>query len=89
MLIKMFENTWRRFKVTIPQISKEEWVLVVQNIKSYIAVQTVLQQQFNQTPPCKKTIHQNITKYCLHGTSLNWKKENSGRQKTVLKRPSN
>ena len=72
-------------KVTISQLSKEEQVYVVENLferKSYIAVQAVVQQQFNQAPPCKKTIQQNITKYCLHGTNLNKNKENSGRQKT-------
>ena len=71
-------------KVTIPQLSEEEQVFVVENFyerKSYIAIQAVVQQQFNQAPPCKKTIQQNITKYCLHGMSLNRNKENSGRQK--------
>ena len=31
-------------------------------------------QGFNQTPPCKKTIQQNVAKYCLHGTHLYWNK---------------
>ena len=75
-----------RFKVTVPQISKEERAIVVENIferKSYIAVQTALQQRFNQAPPCKKTIQQNVKKSRSHGKSLNRNKENSGRRKTA------
>ena len=43
--------------------------------KSYIAVQAVFQQRFNQTPPCRKTIQQNFTKYRWHGMSLKRNKE--------------
>ena len=70
----------------MPQISKEEWALVVEKFfqrKTYIAVQAAFQQWFNQTAPCKKTIRQNVTKYCSHGMSLNRNKENSGRQRTA------
>ena len=77
---------WRRFKVTIPKVSKEEGVFIVENSferKSYISVQATFWQQFNQAPPCKKTIEQNITKYCSHETSLNRNKENYGRQRTA------
>ena len=61
MLINTFDNIpfWRRFKVTIPQISKEERIFVAEKYferKSYIAVQAAFRQRFNQAPPCKKTI---------------------------------
>ena len=51
--------------------------------KSYRAVQAALWQRFNQTPPCRKIIQQNVTKYRSHGTNLNWNKENSGRRMTA------
>ena len=68
------------------QISKEERAFVVEKFferKSYIAVQAAFQQQFNQAPPCKTIIQQNVTKYRSHGTSLNRSKENSGRRRTA------
>ena len=62
------------------QLSKEEQVLVVEKYferKSYIAVQAAFRQQFNQAPPCIKTIQrQNVKKYRSHGTILNRNKEN-------------
>ena len=67
-------------------MSKEEGVSVIENFferKSYISVQAAFRQQFNQASPCKKTIEQNVTKYCSHGTSLNRNKENSGRRRTA------
>ena len=70
----------------MPQISKEKRVFVVDKFferKSYIAVQAAFRQRFNQTPPWKKTIPQNFTKYRSHGTSLKRNKENSGRQRTA------
>ena len=70
----------RRFKVTIPQISKEEPAFVAEKFikrKSYIAVQAAFWQRFNQTPPCKKTIQH------LLRTSLNRNKDNSGRRRTA------
>ena len=76
---------WRRFNVTIRQISKEERCFVVEKYferKSYIPVKAAFRQRFNQVPPCKKTIQQNVTKYRSHGTSLNRNKENSGRRRT-------
>ena len=53
----------------MPQISKEERFFVDETFfgrKSYIAVRAAFRQRFNQAPPCKKTIQQNFTKYCLH-----------------------
>ena len=69
------------------QISIEEWVFVIESFferKSYIAVQAAFRQRFNQAPPCKKTIQQNVTKYRSHGTTLNRNKEDSGRRRTAL-----
>ena len=70
----------------MPQISKEEWVFVVEKYfkrKSYIVVQALFRQGLNQTPTCKKIFEQNVTKYLWHGMSLNRNKENSGRRKTA------
>ena len=64
----------------MPQLSKEEQVLVVEKYferKNYIAVQAAFRQQFNQAPPCIKTIQrQNVKKYRSHGAILNRNKEN-------------
>ena len=68
------------------QISIEEWVFVIESFferKSYIAVQAAFRQRFNQAPPCKKAIQQNVTKYRLHRTILDRNKENYGRQRTA------
>ena len=60
----MFEIPfWMIFKVTIPQISNEERIVVEKKRKSYTAVQAAFRQRFNQVPSCKKTIQQNVTKY--------------------------
>ena len=53
------------------------------NTSNIKRVQAAFRQQFNQASPCKKTIEQNVTKYCSHGTSLNRNKENSGRRRTA------
>ena len=77
---------WKRFKVAIPQLSKEEHVFVVEKYferQSYIAVQETFRQRFKHALPCKKTIQQNVKKYRLHGTTLNRKKENSGIRMTA------
>ena len=69
----------------MPQISKQGRAFVVEKFferKSCIAVQTAF-QRLNQTLPCKKTIQQNVTKYCSQGTSPNRNKENSGRRRTA------
>ena len=48
---------WRRFKVKISQISKEERVFVAENVferKTYITALAVFRKQFNQATPYKK-----------------------------------
>ena len=67
MLIKNIQKYFfcGRFKVTMPQISKEEFCEKL--------VQPLFRQRFNQAPPCKKTIQQNVTKYRSHEKSLNMK----------------
>ena len=70
---------------------EKEWVSAVESFfekKSYIAVQAAFQKQFIQAPPFKKTKQHNITKYRLHGTSLNRNKENFGRQRTARSQES-
>ena len=67
-------------------MSKVERAFLVERLfksKSYIAVQAVLWQKFNQVPPCRKIIQQTVTKYRSHGTSLNRNKENFGRRMTA------
>ena len=57
---------WKRFKVTIPQLSKEEHVFVVEKYferQSYIAVQETFRQRFKHALPCKKTIQQTIQQF--------------------------
>ena len=51
--------------------------------KSYIAVQVAFQERFNQAPPSKKTIQQNVEKSSSHGTNLNRNKEYSARRRTA------
>ena len=67
-------------------MSKVERTFLVETFfesKSYIAVQAALWQRFNQVPPCRKIIQQNVAKYRSHGTSLNRNKENFGRRMTA------
>ena len=70
MLTKKFQNTLNTLKM--PQISKKEQVFVIfQKKKLHSSLSSIsTMQRFNQTPLCKKTIQQNVTKYCLHGTHL-------------------
>ena len=77
---------WKIFKVTMPQLSKEEWAFVVEKYfkrKSCIAVQAAFWQQFNHASSCKKTIQKSVKKYFPHKTSLNRNKENSGWRSTI------
>ena len=70
----------------MPQISNKELVFVDGKFferKSYIAVITAFRQRFNQAPPCKKNNPKNITKFSLHGSSLNRNRENSERRRTA------
>ena len=87
MVIKNIENTFSGgVQGYNASVSKEKRTFVVEKYferKSCIAVQAAFRQQFNHTPPCQKTIQQNIKKYSSHGTSLNRNKKNSGRPKRV------
>ena len=87
MLVKIFENTFpeeiqgynasnikRRMSFCCRKFFER---------KSYIAVQVAFQERFNQAPPSKKTIQQNVEKSRSHGTSLNRNKEYSARRRTA------
>ena len=79
MLIKIFENIFsgRDSMLQCLNYQKKNESLLQKCFrkKCYIAVQAALRQRFNQTPPCKKTIQQNFTKYRSHGMSLKRNKE--------------
>ena len=72
----------------MPQMSKEERVVVVVEKfferKSYIAAQAAFRKKFNKAP-----IQQNVSKYCLHGTSLNKNKVLEDSALLVLKKTLN
>ena len=61
MLIKILKHNlfWKRFKVTMLQLSREKRVFVVEKYferKKLHVVQAAFQQRFNHASSCKKTI---------------------------------
>ena len=87
MLINIFENSFleeiQGYNTSNIKTRTSFCCRILFDRKSYIAVQAAFQQQFNQRPPCKKSIQQKVTKHRSHGTSLNRNKGNSGSRRTA------